>query len=271
MPSENKPNIVDSVLEKARQEKQIDLTKAELSELAGSTELLEKATLKLETKDQLKHLVTKMKEERIKQGLENKSENPDQGLAMQLEDIEQKIDAHASAMLETVQIESPEVAAAPKTFIEKVKNFFGGFGGSMFSPLVRGWISVQRTLISLGIVQGNQQQLDAIEKLYGKWFGATEAIDRSNTLFQGTGIETVKDKKDGSAYFELKKAYLTELDAKLLNKTPELQAVEREQFTFENFLDEKVGAYAKAHAGKLGRTTLTGILKNQRPAEVKNS
>jgi len=263
----NKPSVIDSVMEKAKQRQQIDLTREELTELAQQR-TVEEAKTKLQTKEELKHLVVELRDERRELGVDNKADNADQGLAMQLEDVERQIDAHASSIPDVVTIEPPEENTEPKTLVEKVKNFFGSFAGTGVGVLVSSWINIQRTLISLGVMQGSPQQLDAIEKLYGKFFGSSETLDKAGALLKDAGIGVVKDKKDANAYFELKKEYLTKLNARLQGKSPELQSMEREQYTFDAYLQEKTGAYAAAMRGARGTTTLTGIFRNQRPAET---
>lgn len=267
MPGNAEPSIVDSVLEKAAKREDITLNGSELREIASKESgIVEKAKIKLQTKDQLRHLTKEIREAAEVSDATSETED----IRASLDGIAEEIEAHASSVQDAVSIETPPEPGEAKTLVEKVKNVLNGVGSSTVGMLVRGWISLQRTLMSLGVMEGSPQQLDAIEKLYGKFFGAGETVEKSAALLKGAGINVVKDKKDSNAYFELKKEYLTKLNGRMQGKSPELQSMEKEQYTFDAYLAEKTGEYAASHAGKNGDTTLTGILKNQRPAESAN-
>lgn len=260
---------IQKVVDAAKNERTVELDQNEFAVVLDQNEAVrERAKAVLESREEWQALKATIEAEKGED--ENKETLEDQGIRDGLDALERQIDDSIRvAPGGDVVIESPAAATEPKTLVDKVKNMFGGVGSSMLGMIVRGWIGIQRQLVSLGIVQGSPQQLDAIEKMYGKWFGASEAIDKGNATLLPAGIEVVKDKKDAQAYYELKKEYLQKLTTKTDGKSPELQAMEREQYTFDAYLDEKLSQYAKDHAdGKKSRTTLTGILRNQRPAEA---
>lgn len=267
MPEDLQPKIIEDVVDAAKRREPIAMDSNDLAEILDKKDAVKaRAEQVLKSRDEWKALKDILETE--KADPENKGVLEDEGSRQGLLAIETQIDAQL-AQPETVTIDSPD-DAEPKTLVEKAKRFISNLPSETIGMVVSGWITLQRALISAGLSDGSPQQIDALENLYVRFFGAGELIGKGNALLEGTGIAIVKDKRDKAAYVELRKEFNRELGTKI-KADPTNEALTRESYKLDAYFAEKVNAYAAANAGKKGRTTLAGILKNQRPAETSDA
>lgn len=267
--SENKPNTVDSMLEKAKKGDDITLNSGQLREIAEQSQnVVNRAKQVLLTKNELSHLAKEIREET--EGRNNETSEIEDVIEP-LEDIAKQIDAHGATIpTKTSDFEPAPDPKKPQTFFDQVKGFFGNVSTSALGGLVRGWIGLQKTLISLGVMRGETKQLEAIEQLYGSFFGPSELREKATEWLKAKGVKVEKGLQDKAAYLQLRSEYSTYASTGTNGMNAEGQSAWREEHPFDAFIKTKCDAYAEKHPGA-GRTTLTGIVKNLRPAESSDS
>lgn len=265
---DSEPAIIADVVDAAKRKETMDLSGTDLAEILDKKDAMKsRAEAVLQTREEWKALKDILDKEKTDPA--NKDIVEDAGGAEGLAAIEARIDAELTGEPDTVAIESIE-ETEPTTFMERTKAFLSSLPSGTIGMAVRGWIGLQRMLISLGVVQGSPQQLDAMENLYSRFFGVSELIDQAKGLLEGSGISIVKDKKDRNAYNDVRKQFNKDLAAKI-KEDPENESITREGFTLQSVFQDTVNGYLATFRGVNGRTTLTGIVKGQRPAESADS
>ncbi len=276
--------ILDVILAKAKDKQEIDLTKEELQDLARD-KTVEEAKVQLDTRGQLNHLSGELKEERVKNGLEATSDNPDLGLAQQLEDVERRIDQHAATLPEapaaaTLDFKEPEAETANTNVFQKALGVMQKSGLKGFGSILRTLSDLMKVMPNMNLFGINLQQLNFFEKMYDKFFGATEARASAAALLKDSRIAVREGTGDSDAYGRFHTKYETQLNARLkldANGKSPLSQVEQDGirgFTFQKFLEKEVKDYGAKHGagaterGKEKATTLSAIENGDPPATV---
>lgn len=275
-----KPTL-DSVLAKAKNKEEIDLTKDELTDLAKD-KTVEEARVQLDTRDKLNHLSGELKEERLKHGLEATADNPDLGLAQQLEDVERRIDDHAATLPVAVSDVKPDEPDAPgaKGTLNKLWSTVKNAGAGSLGGVLRALSNIMKIMPNVNLFGVNLQQLNFFEKMYNGLFGSTETREIMEKAMEDAGIQVREGTRDSLAYGKLHTKYERKLREKLgmaADGKTDMSQVEqdlvRQAFTFQAFAKEEAVAYAAANAGPakeggLRVTTLMGIAEGAQPLET---
>lgn len=223
------------------------------------------------TKEKKKELVDKIKEYRLHHA----------AVALETHEHEalNELQTEAEKELGVVPVGPPgevsDIAVAKpeheKSAWERIKEGFMEYGGG---ALVKAYIAFRRMWSEFwGSNDADQKQLNGLEKLYGKFFGAAELQQSASEYLRGTAISIQKGVQDGIGYAQLKADYAVKLGEKLKDKAADVQEAIRASFPFEKYVQEKVEEYAKKckdglASGKKYVTTLSGILKNEKPKEA---
>lgn len=288
------PKVVEDVVARAERNEDISLHPSELKEIAIHREVLkQRADAQLKTREKLKHLAAKLKQERELYVGEQSTEVLE--VNGSLEDLERALQEMAEKKpLESAQSAAPQEVAdiasegAPKEkgFTGKIKEFFKKFtdaigGTAVVGVIVKGWISFRRQWIEWFPPKdpaAEQKKLNAIERLYGRFFGAAEVreVMEKHLVDKGTRLKIVEGKNDAWAYERLKGKYEKEHILPLLataGSDEEKQRI-REANPFEEFVSKKLDSYLVLSHVKdcLGGeksyvTTLMGIAEGQKPKE----
>lgn len=273
--------IIDTLLAKAANKEDIQLSAGELREIAlDGDKVVEEATVRLKAKEQLQHLSKEVRQETAEEGGTSELED----VTEPLEEIAQRIDTHASTLPDepaapTLDFKAPEDGKANANVIQKALAVAQKSGLKGFGAILRALSDVMKMMPNANLFGINPQQLNLFEKMYDKFFGATEARLNAATALKDSGIAVREGTGDSDAYGKLHTKYQTQINERLKldasGKSP-LSQVEQDgirAFTFEKFLAKEAKDYGAKHggtpvAGKERATTLSGIVNDAKPVET---
>lgn len=281
--------VVESIVEKAEKGQKLNLTPDEFSIVAGNTEMLKRQTeLKKLTHDRLLYLRTELSIDRKFLTVGSSADRTVE--AQKVEQLEKDLGEIAQEQSQEAPLKEVSDIAAPKAEGEKgmkdtIKDFFKGIGITSIGALVKGYVSLRRTLMDFfppKNAEAARKQLEGIERLYGRWFGVAEMQETVNASLkeQSLSLTLVEGTNDADMYGGLRIRWQKELDLKLQGAlSPEGKDAIKAEDTFERFVQRAVNEYLENAAvkGRLAEkdaegktqkfvTTLKGIVNLEKPA-----
>ena len=135
-----------------------------------------------------------------------------------------------------------------KGIMDQMKGFMKGGGMAVLAPIIKGFIAIKRALLDWFPSKdpvAAKKQLDNIEQLYGRFFGASELQEMFNKYCKDNGVamKAIEGTSDGMTYADLKVGYQDYLNARFTGKSEEQKAAILSAYTFEGFVQEQMKKY----------------------------
>jgi hypothetical protein len=181
--------------------------------------------------------------------------------------------AAAPTVAEVADILDKAAETKDDSILGQAQSMLKSLGGGAMSMVFRGYIQLQRMILAVwpGVdAIAAEGQLNALERMYGSWFGSAEMSAQLNEMLKSNNIKIVAGKEDDMGYVKLHGAWKAELKKKTDGKDEEEKALLTSKLTLDSYLARKIEAYVKKYpravqAGKEHRTTLMGIFLEQAP------
>lgn len=238
--------------------KQTQAIQQKIDQLQIKVNTLQEKREKQEEKEQLSALAQKLDEA-------ERAANP----AMPQAPAEQPKQREYEDAVSDVAPTQPEESG----WMNSIKTFFKG--NAAVGMLIKTWISFQKTLLSIfppSDAAEKQKQLQNLEQLYGRFFGASDLRNAMNKVLQEkqSKLKILEGTNDGYAYAQLRADYQVHLETLTKGKAPEVQQALITANTFEGYIiNQRLPEYLdRTKSEQSQQTTLSAILKKEKPISV---
>ena len=249
----------------------VDVRLSLLNEVHEQLKTLKKE-LKVEQREGIRAKLSKERDEQHDNRMDAKLDAMSQELSDEQTPASQERTSAAVTEVSDIAVEDPNVK---KGFMDQMKRFLKGGGMAALGPFIKGFIAIKRALLDWFPPKdpaAAKKQLDNIEQLYGRFFGALEVQEVFNRMCRDKGIamKAVNGTSDGIAYADLKVRYQDKLKTLLEGKNEDQKAALLSAHTFEGFVEEEISNYVDAQKGNCRPgeqyvITLNGIANKQKP------
>jgi hypothetical protein len=167
-----------------------------------------------------------------------------------------------------------EKTEGDKTLFDQITDFFQSATGGTTGWIINQWINIRRTLGDLGIWAVDAKADAGLEKLYGRFFGASEVRKRFEQFFsdKNISISIVAGKKDASAYAKIRALHKKKIADEAAGLSGIDPADAASMVPWESYLDEMIENYSKMDEVKAitdsgtSTTTISAIVDGKLPS-----